>query len=133
MPSVHRMMVISLTISKVTVVQWSVQVSSPKIQSANANREELARDVSNSNNLCDHVDQVENVLTKITQSLTRVIAKFESLVNGIPYSNDAKSQQNGTDLPHVFVSSSQSEDHVKKKLSGKDSPQNVDKRVDDPV
>ena len=29
-PSVHRMMVISLTISKVTVVQWSVQVPSPK-------------------------------------------------------------------------------------------------------
>ena len=32
-------------------------------------------------------------------------------------------------MPHVFVSSSQNEDHVKK-LSSKDSPQNVDERVD---
>ena len=49
-------------------------------------------------------------------------------------STDAKSKQMGTDLPHVIVSSSQSEDHVKK-LSSKDSPQNVDERVDpvDPV
>ena len=47
-------------------------------------------------------------------------------------SSDAKSKQNGTYLPHVFISSSQSEDHVKK-LYGKDSPQNVDERVDDPV
>ena len=44
-------------------------------------------------------------------------------------SNDTKSKQDGTDLPHVFVSSSQNEDHVKK-LSSKDSPQNVDERVD---
>ena len=100
---------------------------------AHVSRKELARGVSNSNNLCDHVDQEENALTKIIQSLTRVIAKFESFVDGISCNNDAKSQQNGTDLPHVFVSSSQSEDHVKKKLSGKDSPQNVDKCVDDPV
>ena len=35
---------------------------------AHASREKLARDVSNSNNLCDHVDQVENALTKIIQS-----------------------------------------------------------------
>ena len=45
---------------------------------AHVSREELARDVCNSNNLCDHVDQVKNALTKIIQSLTRVIAKFES-------------------------------------------------------
>ena len=68
------------------------------------------------------------------QSLTGVITKFESLVNGMLCSNDVKSKQNGTDLPHVFVSSSQNEDHVKK-LSSKDSPQNVDEHVDpvDPV
>ena len=42
-------------------------------------REECARDVSRDvNDLCDHVDQVENALTKIMQSLTGVITKFES-------------------------------------------------------
>ena len=46
-------------------------------------REEFALSVSNSNNLCDHVDQAKNALTKMIQSLTGVIAKFESLVNGI--------------------------------------------------
>ena len=68
------------------------------------------------------------------QSLTGVIAKFENLVNGMSCSNDAKSKQDGTELPHVFVSSSQNEDLVKK-LSSKDSPQNVDEHVDpvDPV
>ena len=37
-------------------------------------------------------------------------------------------------MPRVFVSSSQNEDHVKK-LSSKDSPQNVDEHIDpvDPV
>ena len=79
------------------------------------------------NDLCDHVNQVENALTKMMQSLTGVIAKFENLVNGMSCSNDNESKQNSTDLPHVFVSSS--------KLSSKDSPQNVDERVDpiDPV
>ena len=76
MPSVHLMMVISLKISKVTVVQWSVQVPSP----AHVSREEFARDVSNSSNLCDRVDQVGNSLNKMVQSLTGVIAKFENLV-----------------------------------------------------
>ena len=49
-------------------------------------------------------------------------------------SNDPKSKQNGTDLPHVFVSSSQNEDNVEM-LCSKYSPQNVDERVDrvDPV
>ena len=49
-------------------------------------------------------------------------------------SNDAKRKQDGTDLPHVFVSYSQNEDHIKK-LSSKDSAQNVDEHVDpiDPV
>ena len=82
-------------------------------------RKEFVRDVSDSKNLCDHVDQVENALTKKILSC----------------GNNAKSKQIGTDLPHVFVSSSQSEDLVKKKISSKDSPQNVDERVDpvDPV
>ena len=44
-------------------------------------------------------------------------------------SNDTKSKQNSTDLPHVFVSSSQNEDNVEN-LSSKDSPQNDDERVD---
>ena len=74
--------------------------------------------VSDLNDLCDHVNQV-----------TGLIAKFESLVNGMSCSNDTKSKQIGTDLPHVFVWSSQSEDRVEK-LYSKDSPQNVDKRVD---
>ena len=70
----------------------------------------------------------------MVQSLTGVIAKFENLVNGTSCSNDTKSKQNSTDLPHVLVSSSQSEDNVEN-LSSKDSPQNVDERVDpiDPV
>ena len=92
-------------------------------------REEFARDVPNSNNLCDHVNQAENALTRMIESLTGVIAKFENLVNGMSCSNDPESKQNSTDLPHVFVSSSQNEDHVKT-LSSKDSPQNVDERVD---
>ena len=92
-------------------------------------REEFTCDVSVSNDLCDHVNQAENALTKAIQSLTGVIAKFESSVNGMSCSNDAKSKQSGTDLPHVFVSSSQNEDHVERR-SSKDSPQNADERVD---
>ncbi|XP_015764203.1 PREDICTED: uncharacterized protein LOC107343152 [Acropora digitifera] len=58
---------------------------------AHVSREEFARDASDLNDLCDHdVDQVENALTKMVQSLTGVIAKFESLVNGMPCSNDTK-------------------------------------------
>ena len=79
-------------------------------------REEFARDVSDLNNLCDHVNQLENALTKMMQSLEGVITKFESLVNGMSCNDDTKSKQDGTDLPHVFVSSSQNEDHVKKIL-----------------
>ena len=96
--------------------------------------EEFAHDVSNSNKLCDHVNQVANALTKMMQSLTGAIAKFENLVNGMSCSNDTKSKQNGTDLPFFFVSSSQNEDNVEK-LSSKDSPQNVDEHLDpvDPV
>ena len=111
-----------------------VRSSSQSENTAHVSREEFARDVSNSNNLCDRVDQVENALNKMVQSLTGVIAKFENLVNGMSCSNETKSKQNGTDLPHAFVSSSQSEDHVKK-FSSNDSPQNVDEHVDpvDPV
>ena len=105
-----------------------IRSSSQSENTAHVSREEFARDVSNSNNLYDHVDQVENALTKMMQSLTGVIAKFESLVNGMSCSNDTKSKQDGTDLPHVLVSSSRNEDNVEK-LSSKDSPQNVD-RVD---
>ena len=65
-------------------------------------REEFARDVSNSNNLCDRVNQAENALTKMIESLTGVIAKFENLVNGMSCSNDPESKQSSTDLPHVF-------------------------------
>ena len=55
-------------------------------------REEFTSDVSVSNDLCDYVNQAENALTKEIQSLTGVIAKFESLVNGTSTcSNDAKS------------------------------------------
>ena len=50
---------------------------------AHVSREEFALDVSNSNNLCDHVDQAKNDLTKMIQSSTGVIAKFENLVNGV--------------------------------------------------
>ena len=85
-------------------------------------REEFALDVSNSNNLCDRVDQVENALTKMVQSLTGVVAKLENLVNGMSCGYDATSKQNSTDLPHVFVSSSQNEDNVEN-FSSKDSPQ----------
>ena len=84
--------------------------------------------------MCDHVNQAENALTKMIESLSGVIAKFENLVNGMSCSNDANSKQNSTDLPHVFVSSSQNEDDVEN-LSCKGSPQNVHERVDrvDPV
>ena len=111
-----------------------VRSSSQSENTAHVSCEEFARDVSGSNTLYDHVDQVENSLTKMMQSLTGVIAKFENLVNGMSCSNDPKSKQNSTDLPHVFVSFSQDEDNVEK-LSSKDSPQNVDERVDpiDPV
>ena len=88
-------------------------------------REKFTRGVSVSNDLCHHVNQAENALTKAIQSLTGVIAKFESLVNGMSCSNEAKSKRIGTDLQHVFVSFSQNEDHVEK-LSSKDIPQNID-------
>ena len=102
--------------------------SSQSENTTHVSREEFARDVSNSNNLCDRVNQAENALTKMIESLTGVIAKFENLVNGMSCSNDPESKQNSTDLPHVFVSSSQNEDNVKN-ISSKDSPQNVDQRV----
>ena len=111
-----------------------IRSSSQSENTTHVSREEFARDVSNSSNLCDRVNQAENALTKMIESLTGVIAKFENLVNGMSCSNDTKSKQNSTDLPHVFVSSSQSEDNVEN-LSSKGSPQNVDERVDrvDPV
>jgi len=91
-----------------------VHLSSQSENTAYVRREEFARDVSDFCYLCDHVDQVEDALTKMIQSLTGVIAKFESLVNGMSCSNDGKSKQIGTDLLHVFVSSFQSKDHVEK-------------------
>ena len=111
-----------------------IRSSSQSKNTTHVSREEFVRDVSNSTNLCDHVNQAENALTKMIESLTGVVAKFENLVNGMSCSNDPESKQNSTDLPHVFVSSSQSEDNVEN-LSSKDSPQNVDERVDrvDPV
>ena len=111
-----------------------IRSSSQSENTTRVSREECACDVSDVNDLCDHVDKVENSLTKMMQSLTGVAAKLESLVNGMACSNDTKIKQNTTDLPHVFVSSSQNEDNVEK-LSSKDSPQNVDERVDpiDPV
>ena len=57
-----------------------IRSSSQSENTTHVSREEFARDVSSSNNLRDHVDQLENALTKIVQSLTGVIAKFESLV-----------------------------------------------------
>lgn len=93
-----------------------IRSSSQSENTAHVSREEFARDVSNSNKLCDHVNQAENALTKMIESLTGVIAKFENLVTGMSCSNDTKSKQDGTDLPHVFVSPSQSEDHVKSSL-----------------
>ena len=111
-----------------------IRSSSQSENTAHESREEFARDVFNSNNLCDHVNPAGNALTKIIESLTGVIAEFENLVNGMSCSDDTKSKQNGKDLPHVFVSSSQNEDNVEN-FSIKDSPQNVDERVDrvDPV
>ena len=106
-----------------------IRSSSQSENTTHVSREEFARDVSNSNNLCDHVNQTENALTKMIESLTGVITKFENLVNGMSCSNDPESKQSSTDLPHVFVSSSQSEDNVEN-LSNKVSPQNVDERVD---
>ena len=47
-----------------------VRSSSQSKNTAHASREEFALDVSNSNNLCDHVDHAKNALTKIIQSLT---------------------------------------------------------------
>ena len=106
-----------------------VRSGSQSENTAHVSCEEFACDVSNSNNLCDHVNQAENALTEMIESLTGVIAKFENLVNGMSCSNDTKSKQNSTDLPHVFVSSSQNENNVEN-FSSKDSPQNVDERVD---
>ena len=106
-----------------------IRSSSQSENTSHVSREEFARDVSDSNDLCDRVNQAENALTKMIESLTGVIAKFENLVNGMSCSNDPKSKRNSTDLPHVFVSSSQNEDNIEK-LSSKNSPQNVDERVD---
>ena len=74
--------------------------SSPQSENtAHVSCEEFARDVSNSNNLCDRVNQAENALTKMIESLTK---KFENLVNGMSCSNDTKGKQNSTDLPRFF-------------------------------
>ena len=43
------------------------------------------------------------------QSLTWVKTKFESLVSDMSRGNIARRKQTSTDLPHVFVSSSQNE------------------------
>ena len=106
-----------------------IRSNSQSENTIHVSREEFARDVSNSNNLCDRVNQAENALTKMIESLTGVIAKFENLVIGMSCSNDTKSEQNGTDLPHVSVSSSPNKDNVEK-LSSEDSPQNIDEHVD---
>ena len=106
-----------------------IRSSSQSENTAHVSCEEFARDVSNSNNLCDRVNQAENAFTKMIELLTGVIAKFENLVNGMSCSNDTKSKQNSTDLPHVSVSSSQNEDNVEK-LSSEDSPRNIDEHVD---
>ena len=42
-----------------------VRSSSQSENTAHVSREEFAGDVSNSNNLCDRVDQVENALNKM--------------------------------------------------------------------
>ena len=54
------MMVISLTVSKVTV-----RSSSHSENTVHVSCEEFASDVSDLDNLCEHVDQVENALTKM--------------------------------------------------------------------
>ena len=64
-----------------------IRSSSQSENTTHVSHEEFARDISNSNNLCDHVNQAENNLTKMIESLSGVIAKFESLVNNIPCSN----------------------------------------------
>ena len=46
-----------------------VRSSSQSENTAHVSREEFARDVSNSNNLCDRVDQVKNALTKMVLNL----------------------------------------------------------------
>ena len=114
MPSVHRNG--HFVDNKQSHCRPVIRSSSQSENTAHVSREEFARDVSNSNNLCAHVNQEENALTKMIESLTGVIAKFENLVNGMSCSNDTKSKQDGTGLPHVFVSPSQSEDHVKSSL-----------------
>ena len=63
--------------------------SSQSQNTTHVRREECAHDVSDLINLMyDHVNQVENALTKMMQSLTGVIAEFENLVNGMSCSND---------------------------------------------
>ena len=54
-----------------------VPSTSQSKNTADVSREEFARVVSDSNSLNNHVGQVENALTKVIQSLTGVIAKFE--------------------------------------------------------
>ena len=51
-----------------------IRSSSQSENTTHVSREEFARDVSNSNNLCDRVNQAENALTKMIESLTGVIA-----------------------------------------------------------
>ena len=81
-----------------------VRSSSQSKNTAHVSREECACDVSDLNDLYDHVDQVENALTKMMQSLTGFITKLESLVNGMSCSNDTKSKHNGTDqICHMFL------------------------------
>ena len=67
-----------------------IHSSSQSENTAHVTREEFVRDVSDLNDLCDRVVQVENALTKMVQSLPVVIAKLENLVNGMSCSNDAK-------------------------------------------
>ena len=45
-----------------------IRSSAQSENTARVSREEFARDVSDVNDLCDHVDQVENALTKMMQS-----------------------------------------------------------------
>ena len=79
-----------------------IRSSSQSENTAHVSCEEFAPDVSNSNNLCDRVNQAENALTKMIESLTGVIAKFENLVNGMSCSNDTKSKQIAQ-ICHMFL------------------------------
>ena len=58
-----------------------VRSSSQSENTAHVSREEFAPDVSDSNNLCDHVDQVKNALAKMIQSLNGSYSKIRESVN----------------------------------------------------